>query len=412
MAKNPGLFKSRGEAVMSAIRADIYSRPNALNGKYNAAKGGYGLGVLYEEAFPSSLPEKLPFLGRIFKASESSFNGAALRLRADLADAQIALREANGIDMLDEKNATSASLLVESMTGRGNIGKLEVLSKEINAAVFSIKFLKSNFDTLTAHVFNKNVTKADKVRALKSTTRIGMSIATTLVVANMINPGSAGVDPRNRKTFGKIKVGDRWIDITGGLAGLASFGFMFVPTLHDGELGFWQYSENTKKWKKFGSGAFAEDTLLDSTVDFFKGKLSPLAGAFRDMLEWRTYSGEPPTVGSTLVSLGIPISAELLYEELQKGSDDLLIAMMAESIGLSPTNAIPQGYTKQWKEVKEKVSPEKYNELAKKVAEEYTKGVERLQKSPKWERMNNDERNKELDKLRKQITDKQLRRYQ
>ena len=37
------------------------------------------------------------------------------------------------------------------MTGRGDIGKLEVFGEEINAALFSIKFLKSNWDTLTAH---------------------------------------------------------------------------------------------------------------------------------------------------------------------------------------------------------------------------------------------------------------------
>jgi hypothetical protein len=121
MQKSPGLFKDRGDAVMAALRADVFSRPNAMNGKYAAAKNGYGLGIFHEEAFPTSIPSRIPFLGKVFKASESAFTGSALKMRAELADAVIATAEKNGIDMLDETQATALGNLVTSLTGRGEL---------------------------------------------------------------------------------------------------------------------------------------------------------------------------------------------------------------------------------------------------------------------------------------------------
>src|SRR3990167_11156069 len=70
-----------GKDSIQAIKADIVSRPNALNGKYEAGK--YDLGIKAEEAFPTSLPSKIPILGRLYRASEAAYNGAALRMRAD-----------------------------------------------------------------------------------------------------------------------------------------------------------------------------------------------------------------------------------------------------------------------------------------------------------------------------------------
>src|SRR3990167_1864441 len=106
--------------AMDLIRADVYSRPNALNGKYKV--GNYQLDVLSEEAFPSSFPERIPILGRLFKASESAYNGGALRLRADLADRLITLAEGNGVNTLNKAEAEGMGHLVGSMTGRGSIG--------------------------------------------------------------------------------------------------------------------------------------------------------------------------------------------------------------------------------------------------------------------------------------------------
>ena len=78
----------KGIDAMLPIEADVFSRPNALNGKYKALK--LDIGIESEEAFPNRWPEKIPLFGKLFKASESAYNGGALRMRADLADRLIA----------------------------------------------------------------------------------------------------------------------------------------------------------------------------------------------------------------------------------------------------------------------------------------------------------------------------------
>jgi len=52
------------------VKADINSRPNALNGNYK--KMGLAVGNV-EDQFPSSLPAKIPYAGRVFEASKNAF---------------------------------------------------------------------------------------------------------------------------------------------------------------------------------------------------------------------------------------------------------------------------------------------------------------------------------------------------
>ena len=411
VAKSPkGFFTTGDSAVMRAIRADIYSRPNSLNGKYRASKNGYGLGVLHEEAFPSSFPERIPLLGRIFKASEVAFNGSALRMRADLADAVIATAEKNGIDMLDEAQATSFGKLVSSMTGRGGLGKVETIGKETNVLFFSIKFLKSNFDTLTAHQLDKTFTPEAKKAAALATFKIAMSINAFLLVAKILNPDSVDFDPRKGR-YGKIRVMGHDIDITGGMGGLLTFGSRLVPTIHNGEWGLWTYSKNTRKWSNMLEAGFGETTALDYVEQFFQGKLSPLAGAVRDALKGQNFQGEKPNFVNTTLGLITPISFDMLVEELKKGNDDILIAMMAESLGFSATDTTMRGFGKKWDKLKEKKGDDVYNQSLKQVTERFNERAQKLESSLRWEKMDNEKRTKELGAIRKEETDRIFNRY-
>jgi hypothetical protein len=113
---------------MDIIKADIYSRENAINGKYDTA--GIDLGLSTEEAFPSPLPGKLPILGRLFNASETAFNGAALRMRADYGDRILKKAEEFGIDTSDKDQSQGLGKLINAMTGRGYIGKVQRSAKK------------------------------------------------------------------------------------------------------------------------------------------------------------------------------------------------------------------------------------------------------------------------------------------
>ena len=193
-----------GKNAMIPIKADVLSRQNALNGLYQRMK--LAIDIASEEAYPSSLPEKIPLLGRLYKASESAFNGAALRMRADLADRVLKQAEDSGVDLNDTTQLESLGKLVNSMTGRGSIGKAEAVSREINALFFSIKFLKSNFDTLTSHLTDETMSPYAKKEAAKNLAKIVAGTASVLYLSSQLIPGSVEWDPRS-PDFGKIRIG-------------------------------------------------------------------------------------------------------------------------------------------------------------------------------------------------------------
>lgn len=410
VAKSPGFFKERDDAVMAAIRADIYSRPNALNGKYTAAKNGYGLGVLHEEAFPVSYPSRLPLLGRVFKASETAFTGSALKMRADLADAMIAHAERQGVDMLDERNASAFGSLVGSMTGRGELTTFAAAGQEINALMFAPRFLKANFNTLTAHQFDRTMTPLAKRVAATNLLKIAGSVTTLLTVAKMLDPDSVDFDPRS-SNFGKIAIGQHRYDITGGMAGLVVLGSRIVPTFHNGEFGFWTKSSNTGAYTKMTGDNYGEQTALDVVESFFEGKASPAFRALLDQWRGQKFGGEKPTFVNQTIGLVVPISAQILVEELQKGNDDILFAMIAEGIGFSSTDRTFMRYGKRWNELRSTVSASEYNDALKLVTERFNERADELKKSRDWKDMDNDQQKEALEAIRSEETTIVLRSY-
>ncbi len=409
-AKSNGLFKGYDDAALDMIYADIYSRPNAMNGKYSAAKGGYGLGITAEEAFPTSIPQRIPFLGRVFKASESAYNGTALRMRADFADGIIAMAEKNGVDVMDEKTATGLASYVGSMTGRGMLGRGEAIARPLNNVFFSPRFLKANFDTLTAHLFDPQATKETRKLALKSLFRIGTSLGVLFTVSEALNPGSVDADPRKGR-FGKIRIGQNDVDITGGLGGLAQFASRLIPTKQEGEWGSWKYSPQTRRWSNMSEPGYGETTMLDYTEQFFEGKLAPLAGVARDWMKNQNFDGREPTIESTIKGLTIPISTQTIMKGLEKGNDHMLTLSIAEIMGLSTTDTDMRGYGKKWEALQEKVSDEEYANVLRDLTEDFNKEAQQLEDSYGWDNMTNDERSKKIDAIRAKLSARALSRY-
>jgi len=411
VAKSPeGFFKDRNDAVMRGIRASILSDPNMLNGKYKAAKNGYGLGVVGEEFFPSSLSERIPVLGRVFKASETAFNGAALYMRQKLANAVIEHAEKMGVDMLDPKQATAHGKIVSSMTGRGDIGKLEVIGKEINVLMFSIKFLKSNFDTLTAHLFDRTMTPEARKLAATNILKIAGGVTALLTISKALDDDSVDFDPRSSK-FGQICKGSQCADITGGMKGLVTLGMRIVPTIHDGEFGFWTKSSTTGKWTKMTGDNFGQQTALDVVEGFLEGKFAPSVGMLRDIWAGQNFQGEKPNVVNTTIGLITPITAQTIIQELKRGNDSLLLVLLSEGLGFSYTNYSFRGTGKKWEQLKEKRGEEVFNKSLQEVQDRFNIRAKKLEQSPRFKKLNWEEQAKELDKIRQEETQRIFDRY-
>ena len=325
----------RGKDAINLIKADIYSRPNALNGKYDA--GDYSLNVLNEEAFPTSIPERIPLFGRLFKASESAYSGGALRMRADLADRMIKIAEDNGVNTLNRDEARGLGRLVSSMTGRGSIGKFAPASKEINVILFSIRFVKSNFDTLTAHMTDPVVRKNKVARkeASQSLLRIIATTSLILMIAKMFNPDDVDEDPRSAN-FGKIRIFNKWTDITGGMGALVRLAFRIMPSYHDGQWGQWSKS-STGNWTNLREGGFGSSDAWDLLVnDLFNNKLSPVAQLFKGAITGEFFGGEKFTPSKAIYQGTVPLSIQSLNEFMNDPTAEFVLgSMIFEGLGFS-----------------------------------------------------------------------------
>jgi len=337
-------YKSGDDALNDLIRADILSRPNALNGKY--AAGGYGLNVLGEEAFPSSLPSKIPLFGRLFKASEVAYNGAALRMRADLADQLIYAADKFGVNTLNKQEARGIGNIVSAATGRGEVPFLNAEGQRAaNALFFSIKFVKANIDTVTAHIFDKSVrsNKFARREAARNLAHMVITYGAILGTYSALNPDAIDLDPRSQN-FGKIKLFGIWTDITGGMASLVTLGARLVPTEHEGVWGLWKKS-SSGKWVNLTAGEYGQQDGMDLFNGFVQGKLSPGAGIFRDILKGRDYSGQPVT--PTSIATGVrPIIIDS-YRNLTNNPNASFVlgSIILEGLGFS-ISTYPEPNTK------------------------------------------------------------------
>jgi hypothetical protein len=315
----------KGHEVLDAANADILSRPNAINGLYQ--KSGLAVGVT-EEAYPSAFPERIPGIGRLFKASEQTYTAFLRRMRADVFDSYVTLAQHSGVELSDPAQAESIGKLVNNLTGRGHLGsKLEPAAGVINDVFFSGRKLKSDIDFLTAHALQEGVTPFVRKQAALNLFKVVGGTAGILAIADAVSPGSVDYDPRS-SNFGKIKVGNTRFDVTGGMGSLVTLAARLATHATK--------SSTSGKVTQLNSGDFGSKTMFDVGVDFFTNKLSPTASVVKDLMKGQDFSGNPITVQNEAVNMFAPLPFTT-YQELANDphSANILAAMIADGLGVS-----------------------------------------------------------------------------
>ncbi len=411
-----------GKEMLKGVRAEIYGRKNSMNGTYDLMKLAVGQA---EEAYPTSLPEKIPYLGKLFKASQEAFTGSAYYMRAELADQLIEKRLAQGVDLADKVQAESLGNLINSMTGRGTAG-LGKLGKTTNTLLFSPKFLQSNLDTLTAHVFDKNVTVRDKAEAGKNLLKIIASVGGTLWIADKLNPGSVEWDPRS-SDFGKIRISDTRFDITGGMASIVTLvSRIGIPFVEDG-----MFAGGTKS-STTGIIASQKDfngrSALDLLGAFAENKLAPLAGTLVDLLKKEDFNGDPYTMKALkedpvdvswrlIKGLVVPIPLGSAYKNMEKYDASTALAIsIIDGLGFG-TNTY--GFTNNWnkntavelQQFKDKVGKEEFDKANDVYATAVNEKILSLRKDDRFTSMSDEEKTKVLNKVKDVEKEKIFKQY-
>lgn len=320
------------EKVLDELNADILSRPT-----YDLMrKAKLDVGV-DEEAYPTSLPEKIPLIGRIYKASENAYTGFVRKTRADVFDKYIDIAEKTGVDLTDDE-LHSIGKMVNALTGRGDLGKLENAGKTINNFFFSPKFVKSHLDVLSQPItgaggsnFVRKQSALNLLKIIAGTAAI-MAIAKALAKAFDL-PDPIELDPRSAD-FGKIKVRNTRFDVTGGM------GSIFVLAARLATMS--SKSSVTDKVQplnatdKNGKPKFGATTGDDVIEDFIENKLSPVGQVVRDVLKGETRDKEKPTILNESLGLVTPLPVKTSMELWKDpNSAPFVISMIADGLGIS-----------------------------------------------------------------------------
>lgn len=324
------LIKMRGQhEVMDALNADIVSRPT-----YDLMKKAkLDIGV-NEETFPTTLPEHIPVFGRVYKATENAYTAFVRKTRADVFDKYIDIANKTGVELTDTE-LRGIGRMVNSLTGRGDLGTLEQAGKVVNNVFFSPKFLKSHFDVLGGHIITGGGEGSNFVRkqAAINMLKVVGGTAAILAIAKALNPDSVDLDPRS-SDFGKIRVGNTTFDVSGGMGSIATLAARMVLSQTKSSVTgkVYQLGETDENGKlKFGT-----QTRFDVFLDFFTNKLSPLAGAMRDYYKGQTFDNENPTMMRLTEGLLTPLPVKTAQELWQDpNSAPFLEGLLADFMGIS-----------------------------------------------------------------------------
>jgi hypothetical protein len=397
------------------VRAEIATRANALNGKYQASANGYMLDVLKEETFPVSLPTKIPVAGRAFAASEHFFNAQSLRWRANLADDFIRQAELKGVDVFDRKIADELGLVVGAMTGRGlpfgarfMEGNAEPFQKVMNYTFFSPRFVGSRFYTYRAIPdFLLDPTNYAKKVGARYAAQAVLTDAAFMVMIHTITKAiwgeNSGVDFKpDSPTFGHLKGENFAFDLTGGhqsfvtLAG--KIGNLREGIRYDSKLGIYVP-------ERFGESA------VSALIDFYVNKTSPAGTAIKDIVNNYSFGGEELSATDFMYSLLVPLTIQSPIEAWQTSNwSDALLIGMGEAVGVTSKDLRIRPNSEEWAALRE-VDSAAYNQAVIEFNRILFPEIQRLRKDKDFQKLPREEQDKEIKKVSNRINKATIGKY-
>jgi len=362
-----------------------------------------------EEAMPSSAPEKIPGLGRLFRASETSFSGAMQMMRMDAfakwAQAQDVIGT-NWNSAEGKKLARNWAKFVNSNTGRGDFGSQDNKMDTWNKLFFSPRLWKSRLDILTFQQLHKDLSMQErKVMALK-TARIYVGTIMLLALMKGIFGDDAVEEDARSSDFGKLKIGNTRFELTGGIAGLATL----VSRQVSGK-----YKSTTSGQLVPYEAGFGKTSRWDALLDYMENKLSPVASVGKQLAQGEDYNGEAMDLKKVIESLTIPIGVKNAYAEKDPHGASKFLTILADALGVgtntygAKTSDWSKSDSQEMKDFKEQVGEGKLKEAYDSYTTEFEQWYADNEHTFKSEP--NEERSKVIQMGKDEIKKKVLKDY-
>ena len=314
--------KKKMDELMIAFKSYHLAHPN-----YDKLVGDGKLAFgIVEDWFPTTVAEKIPGLGNIFKSSNDAFTVFSQSARFGIANDMLEKQVKDVRRNLTKGELESIAYVANSVTGRGHLGRLEAISGHLNKLFFSARYISSQVDTFTMP-FNQKLTPFARKEALNHSVKTLGTIGAIMATASFFY--EVETDPRS-SNFGKLRVGDtkNYLDLTVGLGSYI--------TLAAKQMSGETKSSSTGKVTKLNTGKFGSQTRTDVLQQWVENKLAPAPGLINQAFgKGELYGGKEPNFYNIAKELVVPISAGNSVDYLQnEDSATALLLIMSDVSGI------------------------------------------------------------------------------
>lgn len=303
-------FKTFGsDKNLKALNESIKAHPNyKLAREAGVSLTDLGAGRLNprEEQFQSQLAEKIPGIGAMVKASGRAYTGFANKYRFDMFNDLVAQAKKTG-DFDDPNFLKSAGELVNTLTGRGHLGRLENSAGVLSTTLFSPRLLASRLQLMNPQFYMKLQPLARR-RALESLVAYAAGTATILGAAKL-SGADVGTDPTS-SDFAKIKIGNTRVDIMGGF----QQPIVLLARLITGKL----TSSTTGKTMILGEG-YKAATRFDIIQRFFESKEAPIVSFITSAIKGKDAIGNDFNLPAEVINRMVPMFISDMVELYKDG---------------------------------------------------------------------------------------------
>lgn len=252
------------------------------------------------------------------KQSNRAYNGYIAKLRADgfkrlVKEATAAGKDPENDVVLGKKIAD----FINTATGRGSLGKLEPVVKQLSDVFFAPKLMASRLQTYNNALNPYKLgllgkTQVDPMlrrEALRSLFGVVMSGGMISGMSKAVG-ADVSLDPRSTD-FMKIKIGNSRYDPFGGYQQYAVNTAKFIT-------GTSISSKDPSKRVDLTAGRFGQDTRQDIASRFFTNKLAPVPSLIWSWMGGKEFDGTPFEVKKAVLTRTVPIFMQDMYELLQE----------------------------------------------------------------------------------------------
>ncbi len=244
---------------------------------------------LREEGIQSTFADRIPIVGRYIRASQRAYTGMANYIRwnrfNNMVDAAIMQgRSVQGAEGL--KLTRDIANVINIFTGSGNLGRADKfgnIGPAFNQLLFSARKLSADINMLDPRIYGGvgKYTKLDPFARRMAQRQFLGSLAMTSSILSLA--AMSGVDIELNPTsgnFGKIVIGNKRVDITGGKASL----FTFLARTVTGKI------KDTETGELEDTTPFLKGRLA---TRFGRGKLAPMVSLYVDIYLQQDFLGDP-----------------------------------------------------------------------------------------------------------------------